>query len=220
MTVVEVEAVSPVALDCRLPCDVRGWDVLQRPIWIFDPDSLRGLYANPRALELWGAQDLDELLSRDFSQLSTAVRSRVARLALATADGAALSERWSFYPKGLPLTVQALISTLHLTDGSAVLLFEAAPIVVEQDELRAVEALRHTSSLISLFDVRGAIVFANPAAWTAYGEESRSYAQRLSARSPPRSRRCARCAPPRTAPVRPRPSSASSPTSATSCARH
>ena len=38
-----------------LPDDVRGWDRLKRPIWIFDPASRRGLYANPPALALWGA---------------------------------------------------------------------------------------------------------------------------------------------------------------------
>ena len=169
----------PAILDPRLPCDVRSWDALQRPIWIFDPNGLRGLYANPKALELWGAETLDELLSRDFSQLSPAVRSRVSQLALATADGTALSERWSFYPRGKPLTVQALISSLPLSDGAAVLLFEAAPIVVEQDELRAVEALRHTSSLISLFDADGAALFANPAAWTAYGQEGARFGPRF-----------------------------------------
>ena len=169
----------PAILDPRLPCDVRSWDALQRPIWIFDPDGLRGLYANPKALELWGAETLDELLSRDFSQLSPAVRSRVSHLALATADGTALSERWSFYPRGKPLTVQALISSLPLSDGSAVLLFEAAPIVVEQDELRAVEALRHTSSLISLFDADGAALFTNPAAWAAYGPHGARFGPRF-----------------------------------------
>ena len=168
-----------VTLDPRLPCDVRSWDALQRPIWIFDPTGLRGLYANPTALELWGADTLDELLSRDFSQLSPAVRSRVGHLALATADGTALSERWSFYPRGRPLTVQALISTLRLSDGAPALLFEAAPIVVEQDELRAVEALRHTSSLISLFDVDGAALFTNPAAWAAYGQAGARFAPRF-----------------------------------------
>ena len=35
------------------------------------------------------------------------------------------------------------------------LLFEAAAADVETEELRAVEALRHTSTLISLFDAPG-----------------------------------------------------------------
>ena len=153
---------------------MHGWDRLRRPIWLFDPASCRGVYANAPALELWGAADLKELLQRDFSQLSAAVRSRTERLALVTADGSVVSERWSFYPKGQPVTVQAMISSLELEDGRTVLLFEAAPVEVEQGELRAVEALRHTSSPITLFDACGVPIFANPAAFATYGDRCSS----------------------------------------------
>ena len=138
---------------------------------MFDPKSSRGVYANAAALELWGADSLDELLARDFSKLSPAVRSRTERLAQATADGSTVSERWSFYPKGQPVAVQAMISSLRLEDGRTVLLFEAVPVELEEGELRAVEALRHTSSLISLFDADGRVTFANPAAFAAYGPD-------------------------------------------------
>jgi signal transduction histidine kinase/AmiR/NasT family two-component response regulator len=157
----------------------RAWDGLRRPIWVFDPATCRGLYANPPAMELWGAETLDELLSRDFSKLSPAVLTRVARLAQATADGGSVTERWSFYPKGQPLTVQAVISTLKLEDGRPALLFEAAPADVEAEELRAVEALRHTAILITLFDASGRAAFANPAAFAAYGEAGNTFAARF-----------------------------------------
>ncbi|MFI4950074.1 MAG: diguanylate cyclase, partial [Caulobacterales bacterium] len=78
----------------------QAWDALRRPIWLFDPASLRGVYANPAALALWGADSAEELLARDFSKLSPAVRARTARLATTTAGGGEVSERWTFYPKG------------------------------------------------------------------------------------------------------------------------
>lgn len=146
-----------------------AWDSLRRPVWLFDPVSCRGVYANVAALALWGAVDLAELLSRDFSKLSPAVRTRTERLRTATAEGREVEERWTFYPNGSPVTVQAVISTIALDDGRDVLLFEAAGVEVEAEERRAVEALRHSSGPVGLFDGEGRSLFANPAAFAAYG---------------------------------------------------
>jgi CheY-like chemotaxis protein len=146
-----------------------AWDHLRRPVWLFDPVSCRGVYANVAALALWGAVDLGELLSRDFSKLSPAVRARTDRLRTATAGGREVEERWTFYPNGQPVTVQAVISTVALTGGREVLLFEAAAVEVEAEERRAVEALRHSAGPVGLFDGEGRSLFANPAAFAAYG---------------------------------------------------
>ncbi|NBW07441.1 MAG: response regulator [Caulobacteraceae bacterium] len=146
-----------------------AWDRLRRPVWLFDPVSCRGVYANVAALALWGAADLDELLARDFSKLSPAVRTRTERLRTATAEGREVEEHWTFYPNGSPVTVQAVISTVALADGREVLLFEAAAVEVEAEERRAVEALRHSSGPVGLFDGEGKSLFANPAAFAAYG---------------------------------------------------
>jgi len=147
-----------------------AWDSLRRAVWLFDPDTCFGVYANRTALALWGAADLDELLSRDFSKLSPAVRARTDRLKAVTADGEPVEERWTFYPNGEPLTVQALISTVALDDGRKVLLFEATEADVGAEERRAVEALRHSAGPVGLFDATGAVLFANPGAFSAYGE--------------------------------------------------
>lgn len=148
-----------------------AWDRLRRPVWIFDSASSRGVYANAAALELWGAPDLAELLSRDFSKLSPAVRVRTERLMAVTADGSEVEERWTFYPNGQPVTVTAAISTVALSDGRLALLFEAAPVDVEPEERRAVEALRHSSGPVGLFDPDGRSLFGNPAAFAVYGED-------------------------------------------------
>lgn len=156
----------------------RGWDALRAPIWLYDPINLKGVYANRAALLLWGASSLPELLARDLGKLSPAVLARVQRLAQVTADGGDVVERWTFYPKGEPVTVAATISTFHLEDGRPVLLFEAAPAEVSASERRAVEALRHTPVIVTLFDADGRPVFGNPAAYQAYGED-RAFADRF-----------------------------------------
>lgn len=148
-----------------------AWDRLRRPVWLFCPVSCRGVYANPPALELWGAESLDELLARDFSNLSTAVRTRTDRLRAQTANGEEIDESWTFYPRGQPVTVRAVISTVVLADGRDVLLFEAAPLDVEAEERRAVEALRHSAGPVGLFDGEGTPLFANPAAYAVYGPD-------------------------------------------------
>ncbi|KQS55285.1 diguanylate cyclase [Brevundimonas sp. Leaf363] len=158
---------------------MRAWDALKRPIWLFDPINLTGVYANAPALALWGARTLEDLLARDFSQLSEAVKARTDRLAKVTANGEEVYERWTFYPNGQPVTVQALISTYRLEDGRPVLMFEAAPADVDAEERRAAEALRHTSTLITLFDAEGAPVFCNPAAFAAYGSPSHPFEARF-----------------------------------------
>jgi signal transduction histidine kinase/ActR/RegA family two-component response regulator len=50
---------------------------------------------------------------------------------------------------------------------------------VTVEELRAVEALRHTSTLISLFDPSGVAAFANPAAFAAYGDPKYGFVDRF-----------------------------------------
>jgi len=156
-----------------------AWDRLRRPVWMFDPAASKGVYANTSALALWGSDTLEALLARDFSNLSPAVKARTARLVQVTADGETVSERWTFYPNGQPVTVKATISTFVLADDRPVLLFEAAPIEVGAAERRAVEALRYAPTLISLFDQEGGALFCNPAAFSAYGSETLAYAERF-----------------------------------------
>ena len=156
-----------------------AWDRLRSPVWMFDPAASRGVYANIPALALWGSDTLEALLARDFSNLSPAVKARTARLVQVTADGETVSERWTFYPNGQPVTVKATISTFVLDDDRPVLLFEAAPIEVGPAERRAVEALRYAPTLISLFDQKGGALFCNPAAFSAFGSETLAYADRF-----------------------------------------
>ncbi|MFN7110828.1 MAG: response regulator [Brevundimonas sp.] len=158
---------------------MQEWDALRRPIWLFDPVNRRGVYANPAALDLWEADSLEALQARDFGQLSPAAVARVERLARETADGSVVCDEWTFYPNGHPVTVATVISTYLLEGGTPVLLIEASPIAADGDENRAAEALRHTSTLISLFDPEGRPIFSNPAAYAAYGTATNGFEARF-----------------------------------------
>lgn len=83
---------------------VTGWDRLRRPVWLYDPDTGHKPYANPAALALWGADSLEALASRDFSARSPAMKTRIRRLVERTSLGEAVSERWTFFPHGHPVT--------------------------------------------------------------------------------------------------------------------
>ena len=161
------------------PALAMTWDRLRRPVWLYDPRTGRKPYANPAALALWAADSLDEFLARDFSARSPSTRARIRRLVDLTADGQTVSERWTFFPHGKPVTAQATISTFRTGTGEDLLLFEAVPHEINAAELRSVEALRHASALISLFDAEGAPLSANPAAYRAYGEDAHDFAARF-----------------------------------------
>ena len=145
-----------------------GFESLRRPVWIFDNSRKRKVYANRAALDLWGAPSLEDLLARDFSGQSHAVRVRMDDIAARIEDGGVAEERWTFYPNGVAVTVDTVISRVALPDGGHGMLVEGAVVDPKPEVQRAVEALRHTSALVSLYDADGFRIFGNPAALATY----------------------------------------------------
>jgi signal transduction histidine kinase/ActR/RegA family two-component response regulator len=151
----------------RLPFSAEGFERLRRPVWIFDDSSKRKVYANRAAVDLWGAASLEDLLARDFTDQSDAVRIRMDAINARIARGETVHDTWTFYPQGTPVAVRTAISLIPLTDGGSGMLFEAVVADIDADEHRAVEALRHTTVLVALYDPQGVRVFGNPAAMLA-----------------------------------------------------
>ena len=154
-----------------LPFDTAGLDQLRRPVWVFDDARKRKVYANPAGVALWGADSLEALLARDFSDQSPAVAIRMGSIAQRIARGETVVERWTFYPLGAPTSVSTAISAITLTDGTPAMLFEAAPAEMQPQELRAAEALRHTPVLVGLFDGQGRSLFANPSRLAVFPDQ-------------------------------------------------
>lgn len=159
------------------PVCTEGFDLLRRPVWILDTGRMRKFYANAAALKLWRvpADGLDEFFSRDFSPHSPAIRERLAGTLGRVASGEVVVERWSFYPKGGAFTVDCTMSGVRLPNGHVGMLVEAAVPDVAPEELRGIEALRHTAMMVTLYSADGTVLFRNPAAARAYPNAAHTF---------------------------------------------
>ena len=160
-----------LAIDDPIICyQLAGYERLQTPIWIFDIQHLKMRWANRAALRLWNAASLEEFLNRDFSQVSTATYTRLQSYLEQFEQGETVIEQWTFYPEENAVSVRCTCSGIPLENGNLAMLVEAERIAnTEADTLRSVEALRHTTVIISLCHESGELLFQNPAAINCYG---------------------------------------------------
>lgn len=142
------------------------------PIWVMDLTELRMLWANKRGLELWSATSLDELLERDFSQVSPTMRTRLRVIQEALEQGRDFEDQVTLYPRGVARTVRAQASPLLLEDGRVAMLAQA--LLTHQgfdpNLVRGLEALRHLPAIVSILDSEGAVVMHNPAGMSAFAK--------------------------------------------------
>ncbi|MDI1475350.1 STAS domain-containing protein [Polyangium sp. y55x31] len=141
------------------------------PTWVFDLDFFRQRWANKPALELWRAGTPEELYARDYSDMSESTRARMRGYIDGFRVGRTAEEEWTLYPKGEPVTLKLFMTGVPLDDGRTGVLIQAfvkenAP---SPDLVRSIEALRHTSVMVTLLDMAGEIVLQNPAAQRAFG---------------------------------------------------
>jgi hypothetical protein len=80
--------------------DLRHYEWLQWPMWVFDAEQLAVCWANAAGVEFWRADSLQALLARDFSDASLATRSRLTASMQQHAAGRVLRESWTLYPMG------------------------------------------------------------------------------------------------------------------------
>ncbi|HEY9295532.1 MAG TPA: PAS domain S-box protein, partial [Phormidium sp.] len=159
------------AIDNEITChQLAGYERLQAPIWIFDIHHLKIRWANRAALHLWNAASLEELLSRDLSQVSDATRTRLQSYLELFEQGETVVEQRTFYPEGNAVSVRCNCSGIPIENRRLAMLVEAERVAnTEPDTLRSIEALRHTRVIISLCNESGKLLFQNPAAVTCYG---------------------------------------------------
>jgi PAS domain S-box-containing protein len=147
--------------------------VLTTPLWVFDVGARRITWANQAAVEFWRAESLPQLLERDLDKdFSLASESRLQGYSQRLASEARITEQWTFYPGAQPVTVMCSFSPATPVASGPAFLVEATPAAPDSaagDTLRAVEAFRHTTALVSIVDLDGPILMQNPAAIRAYG---------------------------------------------------
>ncbi|MBX2835446.1 MAG: EAL domain-containing protein [Gammaproteobacteria bacterium] len=151
---------------------------LKLPLWLFDVSTLRFVWANSQALELWSAASLEELQSRDISEgLSTRVHQRLKQYRDdLTPDSEAIVERWTFYPKGSPTTYECMISGLDVGWNKPLLMVHALGQGNDSDvdTLYRANALLHTSVYVSVYGHSGELDYANPAARNMLGADTKT----------------------------------------------
>ncbi|MEG4204773.1 diguanylate cyclase [Microcoleus sp. Pol7_A1] len=152
---------------------LRAFELLQNPIWIFDIEHLQMWWANQASLYLWNASSQQELASRNFSDVSESTRIRLQTYLQQFKQGKTLSEQWTFYPGGQPVSVRCRCSGIGIESGRLAMLVEGTVESAHQMEpeiLRSIEALRHTTLMVSLYTLEGLPLLENPAALRCYGD--------------------------------------------------
>ncbi len=164
-----MNAPTPRFLTLQL-LDAFAW--LQTPVWVFDFEALRMLWANRAALQLWCAGTPEELCERDFSDVTPTSRARLAGIMESLRRGESVRMAWTVYPRGEPITLSINRTGLLMPDGRLTILSEARPLGVDALPAtlrRDLEALNQTGSQISIHRPDGAAVMRNPAAVLAFG---------------------------------------------------
>lgn len=147
---------------------------LKTPAWIFDIDNSRIVWANRAAVDIWRAESLAELTSRDLGKdMSVSVSRRLKQYQEDfEKQDASFSELWTLYPKGVPTTLRVVYSGIRLPDGRMAMFCEGLAYHSKTPEtLRSAEALLHASVMISLYDNGGEPLYHNPAARTDIGTD-------------------------------------------------
>lgn len=141
---------------------------MRQAVWVYDFDNASIQWSNAGGLDLWQADSLEELQRRELkSDMTQTVASRLRQYQtdFLRDENIEFREIWTLYPNGAPSTVEVIFSSLWLDDGRMGMMCMAMPQAERDSEaLRSLEALLHTSVMISLFTADGVPLYRNPAA--------------------------------------------------------
>ncbi len=158
------------------------FDRMKTAIWVFDIERSRVVWANRAGLEIWKADTLDELASRDMAtDMSPSVKARLEQCKLDFIhNDAEFSEMWTLYPKGGSVTLRVTFRGQRLPDGRMGMMVEAHDEIRDTpDRLRSAEALMHTPVMISLYATDDEALYRNVAAREACGSATGNLADRF-----------------------------------------
>ncbi|UXI02231.1 putative bifunctional diguanylate cyclase/phosphodiesterase [Photobacterium sp. TY1-4] len=142
---------------------------LQSPVWVFDIQHQKILWANPASLPLWEAASLEELTARDLGlDMTQAVRAQLEVYQQRFVAGEAIKTWWSFTPKGREKKALCHFSGIPLPDGRLAMLVE---VLDEESTLRRELAFSGCTNLALLFSADGALLSANTAFEQAFGSQ-------------------------------------------------
>ena len=148
---------------------------LATPIWVFDVERHRIWWANPAAVQFWEAEDLQDLLSRDFASDSETVRQRLRQIVRHSQADDRLQDTWTLYPNGVPKTVLLSFWPVLIEQEINAVLIEVKQFVdqfADEESIRILEAARVSALMVSTYSREGKLLVQNPAALSCYGKSS------------------------------------------------
>lgn len=156
---------------------------LHFPVWMFDVEALRIIWANDCALQFWGADSLVSLQQRDMSDgMSLSVHKRLQQYqADCTHYRESYTELWTLHPNDQPQSAEVVFSPFMMPDGRDVLMIHLLNETpnVDSGTLHSTQALMHTSAMISMYSSDLQLIYSNPAARSIATREGMSLDQHL-----------------------------------------
>jgi len=143
-----------------------GFGLIGHPLYIYSFIAEKICWSNAAARDFWDSESAEELHSRVLTPYSLATQIRLDTYRDAFRRGEVCVETWTFYPKGQAVAALARCTGVRLDSHDEAMLVELPPLLSTQlpeRELRALEALRHTPLMISLFAENGSALMRNPA---------------------------------------------------------
>jgi len=132
---------------------------LSTAVWIYDIDQYRIHWANSAALLLWEADELAELLERDFRPTtSEAVQRTLQGYRNAFLNKESVSMFWRFTPKGIAKEAFCQMSGYQFADGRIGLQCEATPSPLFKNHNQ-----HNSIIMLSTYTMDGEFISANPA---------------------------------------------------------
>ncbi len=148
-----------------------AFEWMDTPVWVFDIEKSKMVWANHAGIELWSATSLAELCARDFSQMSPGTHERLTTALDVIKNGGIYRDHWTLFPNGKPVTVHANTIGIILEDGRIASMHEGIVFRQEVDPniLRGIQAVQHTNLAICMFTMQGTAIMRNPIAIQMFG---------------------------------------------------
>lgn len=149
-----------------------AFDQLMTPMHIFSFGNEQLIWANRQGLDVWNASSVDELRQRDLRPFSDATRIRLAEYRLAFERGEDRTETWALYPEGIAKPRLSHCFGISI-EGHPQAMFVEHLLHADKlsmNELRTLEAIRHTPLMISLHEMSGSMLLRNPSAAAKFAD--------------------------------------------------
>ncbi|MFP6683427.1 MAG: hypothetical protein VB934_01890, partial [Polyangiaceae bacterium] len=146
---------------------MQPYQLLATPVWLFDPSRHQIVWANPSALTLWSAANIEAMWKRDLQTGMSAAMAHSVANTLETLRTQSTVTQWTILEPLGEARRHCLVMRLYkLQSGSEVVLTETL------QEPPAEQLVYHAANsvlLVALFGVAGDLVSSNPAFLNLFG---------------------------------------------------